>query len=773
MRPLLTLLLILSFATSRADNPLDPTLDSLIQRMTLDEKIGQMLQLTVEVLQQPQQRKDTSDFRLSDALLDSVFSKYKVGSILNVLHDGAQTRQQWYTLIQQIQDKSLEAIGIPCLYGVDQIHGTTYTLGGTLFPQGINMAATFNRSLVRQAAEICAYETRAGSIPWTFAPVTDLGRDPRWPRMWENYGEDAYLNAEMGREAVLGFQGGEPYEREGGCIDSLHIAACMKHFMGYGTPSSGQDRTPSAISPQELREKHFAPYLEMIRHGALSVMVNSAMNNGLPLHANSELLTGWLKNDLQWDGLIVTDWADIDNLWKRDHVAANKKEAIAMAINAGIDLAMDPYDLQFCTLLKELVEEGSVPLSRIDDAVRRILRLKLRLGLFQQPYTHPDNYPLFGSAQHAEVAQQAALESIILLKNDNQLLPLPQDAKILVCGPNADNMRCLCGGWSYSWQGHKTDRYTSHFHTLTEALQQQFGSDHVTYVPALTYRHEGRWYEENELQLDSLLLAAQQADYLIACIGENSYCETTGNLTDLNLSAKQRQLVQALAQTGKPLILLLNEGRPRLISDLEPLAGAIVDLLLPANYGADALAKLISGEENFSGKLPFTYPAAPSTFVTYDYKPSQHIATPMAGAYDYNASANYQWPFGYGLSYTSFTYNNLTADKIHFNAQDTLHISIDITNTGNLPGKESVLLFSSDLVASLSPDVRRLRQFDKIELQPGETRTLTFTLPASDLAFVGQDQHWRLEAGDFRLQAGDQALTISCTETYRWDTPNK
>ena len=770
---LLSLLLLLSLSPTRADNPLEHTIDSLLEGLTLDEKIGQMLQLTVEVLQEPAQRKDTSDFQLSPALLDSVFTKYKVGSILNVLHDGAQTREQWHSLIQQIQDKSLEAIGIPCLYGVDQIHGTTYTLGGTLFPQGINMAATFNRALVRQAAEISAYETRAGSIPWTFAPVTDLGRDPRWPRMWENYGEDAYLSAEMGREAVLGFQGGEPYEREGGYIDSLHIAACMKHYMGYGVPLSGQDRTPSSLSPQELREKHFAPYLEMIRHGALSVMVNSAMNNGLPLHANSELLTGWLKDDLHWDGLIVTDWADIDNLWKRDHVAANKKEAIALAINAGIDLAMDPYDLQFCTLLKELVEEGTVPLTRIDDAVRRILRLKLRLGLFQHPYTNPDNYPLFGSPQHADVARQAAEESIILLKNDNQLLPLPQGAKILVCGPNADNMRCLCGGWSYSWQGHKTDRYTSHFNTLAEALQQQFGNDNVTYVPALTYRHDGRWYEENELQLDSLLQAAGEADYLIACIGENSYCETTGNLTDLALSSRQRQLVQALAQTGKPLILLLNEGRPRLISDLEPLANAIVDLLLPANYGADALAQLLSGEANFSGKLPFTYPCAPSTFVTYDYKPSQHIATPMAGAYDYNASANYQWPFGYGLSYTTFTYTNLRTDKNTFTAQDTLHISVDITNTGSLSGKESVLLFSSDLVASLSPDVKRLRQFDKVDLQPGETRTLTFTLPASDLAFVGQDQHWRLEAGDFRLSAGDQSLTIRCTETYRWETPNK
>lgn len=765
-----------------AQDNLERRVDSVLQRMTLDEKVGQMLQLTVETLQEPAQRKDTSDYQLSPALLDTVFAKHKVGSILNVLHDGAQTQTQWQTLIRQIQDKSMEAIGIPCLYGVDQIHGTTYTIGGTLFPQGINMAASFNRQLVRQEAEISAYETRSCAIPWTFAPVTDLGRDPRWPRMWENYGEDPYLNAEMGRETVLGFQGGD-HDNYPNQIDRAHVAACMKHFMGYGVPVSGKDRTPSSITPQDLREKHFAPYLEMIQNGkALSVMINSAMNNGLPFHANAELLTGWLKRDLQWDGMIVTDWADIDNLWKRDHIAASKKEAIALAINAGIDMSMDPYDLSFCTLLKELVEEGTVPMSRIDDAVRRVLRLKFRLGLFEQPCTNPDDYPLFGSEQHADVARQAAQEALVLLKNNDNILPLPNDTRILLTGPNAHSMRALNGGWSYSWQGNKADLWagkhprlggTGQGTTILEAMQERFGTENVTYEPGITYNMDGKWHEENTPQIEKAVAAANNVDYIIACIGENSYCETTGNLNDLHLSPNQRNLVKALAQTGKPLILVLNEGRPRILADIEPLANAVVDIMLPGNYGGEALATLLAGEANFCAKLPFTYPREINSLVTYDYKPCEHIGRAMEGAYNYDALVNVQWAFGQGLSYTTFQYSNLRADRTEFDANDTILFSVDITNTGTRAGKECVLLFSSDLVASLTPDIRRLRAFDKIELQPGQTQTVDLPVKASDLAFVGYDGHWVLEAGEFRIQTGDQTLIVRCTETHRWETPNK
>ena len=749
------------------DEKIEQRVEEILGKMTLDEKIGQMCELTIDVLKD--WKADPSEgWQMNEAQLDSVIGKYKVGSILNVPDGLAVTPQKWQEIISRIQEKSMEEIGIPDIYGVDQIHGTTYTLGGTLFPQGVNMGATFNRELTRTGAEISAYETRAGSIPWTYAPVVDLGRDPRWPRMWENYGEDAYLNAEMGREAVLGFQGEDPNH-----IDLYHVAACMKHFMGYGVPVSGKDRTPSSITVQDMREKHFAPYVEMARAGALSLMVNSAMNNGLPFHANHELLTGWLKEGLNWDGMIVTDWADIVNLYSRDHIAASKKEAIKLAINAGIDMSMDPYDWDFCPLLKELVEEGEVPMSRIDDAVRRILRLKYRLGLFEQPWTDFKDYPKFGSKEFADAALQAAEESIVLLKNDNSLLPLAPGKKLLVTGPNANSMRTLNGGWSYSWQGDKADQCAGQYNTILEALTAKYGAANVTYEPGVTYKEGGLWWEENAPEIDKAVNAARGADVIVACIGENSYCETPGNLTDLFLSDNQINLVKALAKTGKPIILVLNEGRPRILAEIEPLAKAVVHTLLPGNYGGDALARLMSGEANFSGKMPYTYPKEINSLVTYDYKPCEHIGKPMEGAYNYDAQVAVQWAFGYGLSYTSYKYSNLRVDKSRFTADDVLTFTVDVTNTGRVAGKESVLLFSSDLVASLTPDNRRLRAFEKVELQPGETKTVTLKVKASDLAFVGYDGHWVLEQGDFRIQTGDQTLNIACTATKRWETANR
>ena len=701
--------------------------------------------------------------------MDSVITKYKVGSILNVPNGLAVSREEWQRIIKRIQEKSMKEIGIPCVYGVDQIHGTTYTLGGTLFPQGVNMGAAFNRALTREGSRISAYETKAGSIPWTYAPVTDLGRDARWPRMWENYGEDCYLNAEMGRESVLGFQGENPNQ-----IDKYHVAACMKHFMGYGTPVSGKDRTPSSITTQDMREKHFAPYLEMVRNGALSVMINSAMNNGLPLHANYEYLTQWLKNDLNWDGMVVTDWADINNLYSRDHIAKDKKEAIKLAINAGIDMSMDPYSWDFCTLLKQLVEEGEVPMSRIDDAVARVLRMKYRLGLFETPYYDFNDFPLFGSKEHAAAALQAAEESIVLLKN-NDMLPLAKGKKLLITGPNANSMRTLNGGWSYSWQGDKADleQCGAPYNTILEAFTNKFGAENIIYEAGVTYKQGGNWWDENEPEIEKAVAAAAGADVIVACIGENSYCETPGNLTDLMMSANQRNLVKALAQTGKPIIIVLNEGRPRIMADIEPLAKAVVHVMLPGNYGGDALANLVAGDANFSGKMPFTYPKEINSLITYDYKPCEHIGKAMEGAYNYDAQVNVQWAFGYGLSYTTLAYSNFRADKTQFTADDVITFSVDVKNTGKVAGKESVLLFSSDLVASLTPDNRRLRNFEKIELQPGETKTVTLKLKGSDLAFVGYDGKWILEAGEFRMQAGDQVLTLACTTTKKWGEPNK
>lgn len=751
--------------------PSDPVIEANIQqwlkKMTLEEKIGQMCEITIDVVTDFEKSRD--GFTLSEAMLDTVIGKYKVGSLLNVPLSVAQKKEVWAKAIRQIQEKSMKEIGIPCIYGVDEIHGTTYTLDGTLFPQGVNMGATFNRALVRRGAEISAYETKASCVPWTYAPVVDLGRDPRWPRMWENYGEDAYLNTVMGVEAVLGFQGSDPNH-----IGRYNVAACVKHYMGYGVPVSGKDRTPSAIPRSELREKHFAPYLAAIRAGALSVMVNSAVDNGMPFHANKELLTDWLKRDLNWDGLIVTDWADINNLCTRDHIAATKKEAIKIAINAGIDMSMVPYETSFCTYLKELVEEGEVPMSRIDDAVARVLRLKYRLGLFDNPYWDIAEYDKFGSPEHAAEALRAAEESEVLLKNDGNLLPLKQGTKILLAGPNANSMRCLNGGWSYSWQGHCADEFAGAYNTIYEALCNKFGNDNITYEPGVTYApyKNDNWWEENPVEIEKAVAAAANADVIIACIGENSYCETPGNLNDLTLSANQRNLVKALAATGKPVILVLNEGRPRIINDIEPLAKAVVHVMLPGNYGGDALANLLAGDVNFSGKLPYTYPKYINSLATYDYKPCENVGQ-MAGNYNYDAVMNVQWPFGFGLSYTSYAYSNLKVDKSSFAPGDVITVSVDVTNTGSVEGKESVLLYSSDLVASSTPDIKRLRGFDKISLKPGETKTVTLKLAADDLAFVGYDGLWRLEKGDFVLACGGKTVTVTCTDTKVWNTPNR
>ena len=752
--------------------PSDPVIEAHIQewlkKMTLEEKIGQMCEITIDVVSDFEASKKNG-FTLNPAMLDTVIGKYKVGSLLNVPLSVAQKKEKWAEAIKQIQDLSMKEIGIPCIYGVDQIHGTTYTLDGTMFPQGINMGAAFNRELTEKAAAISAYETKAGCIPWTYAPVVDLGRDPRWSRMWENYGEDCYVNAEMGKASVRGFQGSDPNH-----IGEYNVAACMKHYMGYGVPVSGKDRTPSSISRSDMREKHFAPFLAAIRQGALSVMVNSGVDNGVPFHANRELLTEWLKEDLNWDGMIVTDWADINNLCTRDHIAATKKEAVKIAINAGIDMSMVPYEVSFCDYLKELVQEGEVPMSRIDDAVARVLRLKYRLGLFENPYWDIKKYNKFGSEEFARVALQAAEESEVLLKNEGNILPLAKGTKILLAGPNANSMRCLNGGWSYSWQGHLADQCAGAYNTIYESLCNKYGKENIIYEPGVTYApyKNDNWWEENQPEIEKSVAAASRADVIIACIGENSYCETPGNLSNLTMSENQRNLVKALAATGKPVILILNQGRPRIINDIVPLAKAVINVMLPGNYGGDALANLLAGDANFSGKMPFTYPKYINALANYDYKPCENMGQ-MGGNYNYDSVMDVQWEFGFGLSYTTYSYSNLKVDKTSFTADDVLTVSVDVTNTGKVAGKESVLLYSKDLVASSTPDNIRLRNFEKIELNPSETKTVTMQLKGSDLAFVGYDGKWRLEKGDFKLKCGNQWTDIQCSETKVWDTPNK
>lgn len=760
--------MVVSAAETSPAIPRDEAIEAKVQetlaRMTLDEKIGQMTELTIDVCGH---FDNAGNFTVDEDKLDEIIGKYKVGSILNAPGTTAQTPAAWEKIIGAIQKKSMETMGIPCIYGLDQNHGTTYTAGGTLFPQNINVAATFNTDIARTAGEITAYETRASATPWTYSPTLDLGRDPRWPRQWENFGEDALMNAEMGAAMVRGFQGDDPNH-----IGPNNIAACLKHYMGYGVPFSGKDRTPAIISASDLREKHFAPYLAAARAGALSVMVNSASVNGVPVHASHELLTEWLKDGLNWDGMIVTDWADINNLYTREHIAADKKEAIKLAINAGIDMAMEPYNLDYCTLLKELVEEGEVPMSRIDDATARVLRMKYRLGLFDDPMTYARDYPKFASAEHSEAALHAAEESMVLLKNVDNTLPLAKGCKILLAGPNADTMRGLDGGWSYSWQGHIADKFAEQYNTILEAMQNKFGEANVVYEPGVVYDDHGNWQQEDASGMQKAVDAAAGVDVIVACIGENSYCETPGNLSDINISRNQLELVKALEATGKPVVVVLNEGRPRLISEIVPEAKAVVDIMLPGNFGGDALANLLAGDANFSGKLPFTYPKEINSLITYDYKVSEEVEK-MEGNYDYDAVVAVQWAFGYGQSYTTYAYSNLRVDKAEFGAEDTLTVSVDVTNTGNRAGKESVLLFSSDKVASLVPDGRRLRAFKKIELAPGETKTVTFSMPASELAFVGADGKWVLESGEFRLQAGNQVTDITCTATKRWTTPNR
>ena len=795
------------------DAKLEAKIEKTLARMTLDEKIGQMLELnldiigrmTVEnakvdrekvrsVLQQYGRSSQEIDntlkktdqqiidqlgsfpvdiyqgetkrvWKINEVMLDTLISKWKVGSILNAPGSSAASKDDWQKWIRLIQEKSMKHLGIPDIYGLDHNHGVTYTQGGTLFPQPINIGASFNTELAFRGAEITAYESRAANCPWVYNPVVDLSRDPRWPRVWESFGEDAIVNSKMVVAEIKGYQGNDPNH-----IDQYHVGTSTKHYFAYGAPWTGKDRTPAYLSPQMIREKYFEPFKQAALAGTLTMMVNSASINGVPVHASYEYLTKWLKEDLQWDGFLVTDWADINNLYSREKVAKDKKDAIRIAINAGIDMSMDPYSVEFCVLLKELVNEGKVKMSRIDDAVRRILRAKYRLGLFDQPNTGGKGFEKFGSDEFAAASLRAAEESEVLLKNDG-ILPLAKGKRILLTGPNANQMRCLHGGWSYTWQGSKAENLSEKYNTIYEALCNKYGKENIILEQGVTYNENGAYYDENAPEIDKAVAAASQADVIIAAIGENSYTETPGNLTDLWLSNNQRDLVKALAKTGKPIILVLNEGRPRLIADIEPLAKAVVDILIPGNYGGDALANLLAGDANFSAKMPYTYPREINSLNTYDYKVSEEVGT-MAGAYNYDAKVSLQWPFGYGLSYTTYEYSNLKVDKRSFTADDILTVTVDVKNTGSRAGKEAVLLYSSDLIASIVPDNKRLRDFTKIALQPGEMKTVTFRLPAKSLAFVGADGRWILEEGDFILKVGNQTVPTACSQTKIWDTPN-
>lgn len=741
------------------DKAIENKVESVLKTLTLEEKAGQMVQLTSETF--------CTDGLVDTAKVRHLVREYKIGSFLNMIGVSSRPRAITAEQIKKIQDITMDELGIPMIYGLDMIHGATFLDDATFYPQEVNLAATFDRSYANMMGKVIAYESRAAMTPWVFSPVMDLSRNPCWPRVWESWGEDPYLQSEMSVAETIGAQGHDPNH-----IGLENVAVSIKHYLGYGATASGKDRTPAYVAPDDLREKYFRPFKDCMQAGALTLMVNSASINGVPVHASHEYLTEWAKEQLGWDGLAVTDWADINNLYTREHIAANRVEAVAAGINAGIDMIMDPYDPEVCKDIITAVNEKMIPMSRIDDAVRRVLRLKARLGLFENPVWDVDHYDKFACKGFQANAYEAAVESMVLLKNEDNVLPIQAGKKILVTGPNANSMRTLNGGWSYTWQG-DADNFASHHNTILEALKNVYGEKNVSYVAGVNYDMAPMmWDKEINIDIDAAVRAARNADIIVACIGENSYCETPGNINDLNLSSNQKELVKRLAKTGKPIVMVLNEGRPRIINDIEPLAKAVVDIMLPGNYGGDALASLIAGKENFSGRLPFTYSKYVNSLHTYDYKVSENVQT-MGGLYNYDATMDVQWPFGAGLSYTSFEYSDLkSVSPVQFNAGDLLSFEVTVKNTGNVKGKESVLLFSSDIVASKVPDVKRLRQFTKVELNPGESKTVRLEFPAHELAFVGHDGKWRLEKGEFRIACGTESMMIVCTATKVWDTPN-
>lgn len=704
----------------------------ILSKLSLEDKCGEMTQLAIDVTLNGEPYNPVEPQSFDMEKLREVLIDLRVGSILNVAAH-AYTRERWYEVMDTIQTIATKEKknSIPVLYGIDAIHGANYTVGATLMPQQIGLAATWNPELARLSGEVSAYETRASAIPWTFSPVLDMGRDQRWPRLWETFGEDVHLASEMGVAMIDGFQGDD-------IGDKYHVAACMKHFLGYSIPWSGKDRSPAYIPERQLREYFVPTFQKATDAGAATLMICSGEVNGIPVHANPALLKDLLRTEMGFKGLAVSDWDDLIYLVNRHRVATDMKDAIRIAVNAGMDMAMVPMDTQFPILLKELVQEGKVPMERIDEAVTRILIAKIELGLFEQPFYPMSDYPDFASEKHTQISYEAAAESIVLLKNKNNSLPIITSQKVLVTGPTANSMQCLNGGWSGTWQGNNTDYDNKDKKTILQAIQDKLGAENVIYT-------QGTSFDKTQ-NLQAVTKAAEGVETIIVCIGEMSYTETPGNIDDLNLPDAQIELVKTAAATGKKVIVIMAAGRPRIVQELEPNADAFLMSLLPGNEGGRAIADIIVGEINPSGKMPYTYPRYANALMTYDHKGTD------LPKYDFSMdNFDPQWEFGYGQSYTKFAYSNLKIINQTLSKDDSIEISVDVKNIGNRAGKEVVQLFITDKVASVTPSVKRLRAFEKINLKVGEVKTITFNLPISDLKFIGIDNQWIIEPGDFEV----------------------
>ena len=722
-------------------------IEALLKRMTLEEKVGQMTQLAIGMIAAGADQ----NIKVDPAKLEKAVVKYGVGSILNVA-DQALTLDHWHEIIRKIQEAATKKtrLGIPVIYGIDSIHGANYVQGATLFPQEIGMAATFNPELMKRAAEITAAETRAAGIPWSFSPVLDLGRNPLWPRFWETFGEDPYLASVMGVAFTRGLEGTD-------VASQTAVASSLKHYMGYSFPLTGRDRTPAWIPENYLREYFLPPFAAAIKANARTIMINSGEINGVPGHINRHLLHGILRDELGFNGFVVSDWEDIKKLVNIWRIAATEKEATRLAVMAGIDMSMVPNDYSFADHLIELVKEGAVPQSRIDEAVRRILRVKYELGLFENPGPNPSLKSNFARPESRQVALEAARESITLLKNANNLLPLAKNKKVLVTGPTADSLISLNNGWTYVWQGSEESLYPKDRHTIRQAIEAKVGAGNMTYVPGTRiFRQPGSTSNNNptsleeEVDIAAAVSAAQSADVVVLALGEGSYCETPGNITDLTIGEPQLKLADAIIATGKPVVLVLVEGRPRIINRIADRIPAIVMAYNPSNEGGTAIADVLFGDVNPSGKLPFTYPRTPNGLINYDHKPFETENTAFG-----NMAFNPQFAFGEGLSYTTFAYRDLRLDKPIISANDEVTVNVTVTNTGSRAGKEAVLVYVSDLVASLSPPNRRLRRFAKVNLEPNQSRTLTFKLRREDLSFIGADNKPIAEPGEFEVRIGD------------------